>query len=455
MRIAIVPALILGCTAAAAPGLVGGLLGGVTGGLVGGLTGQLKNTIGKIEQQLNDVGVTGSALLAQLGDIQPLSKPSSIQDVVTILTKIGGVKPATLLESTVQLVLSGLGPSNLATVMNQYSAGVNSENNINREPASPVYPAAAGDVPYSITEEKLRGAIYIPSTFTYGKKPPVILVPATGTKGGFTYYNNLGKLLPQQEYADPVWLNVPGWLLEEVPWNSEFVAYAINYISGITSRNVSVVALSQGNLNTQWALTYWPSTRALVSDYIAVSPDYHGSAIIEAMCPSLGLLSCTPSLSQQTYTSNFIQSFRQRSAAAFVPTTTIYTATDEIVQPQHGTGASGYLLQDSSRPAAGVVNVELQKVCPLDSPASLLSDHVSPLWGAALQALIKDALTHDGPADISRIPNWTGECSKLAADGLTLADVVGTTSIGPIAVASWLLYPKRVTTEPAVPAYAL
>ena len=163
-----------------------------------------------------------------------------------------------------------------------------------------------------------------------------------------------------------------------------------------------------------------------MSDYIAVSPDYRGSTIVGALTSTVGLLGLPESLFQQTHTAKFIQTFRKRSAAAFVPTTTIYSAIDEIVQPQSGAGASGLLLEDPQRPGAEVTNVELQTVCPLDSPASLLSDHISPLFGGALSALIKDALTHDGPAVISRIPNWVGECSKIAADGLSLADIVAT-----------------------------
>ncbi|KAJ1336183.1 hypothetical protein MN608_02931 [Microdochium nivale] len=450
MRPAILSVVFMGVAAAVpAPGL----LSGVTSGL----TGTLQTTVTKIESQLNDAGIAGFTLLAQLGDIKPISTPKSIKDIVSVLQRIGGVDPTALLGSTVNLVLHGLGPSNLAGVMEQYSDGVNNENNYNpQEPPAPVFPRASTlsrvtvDVAYSFEEAKLRGAIHIPDTFTYGKKPPVILVPATGTKGGFTYQPNLAKLLPKEDFADPVWLNIPGWLLEDVPSNAEYVAYAINYIAGITSRNVSIIALSQGNLITQWAFSYWPSTRAVVSDYIAVSPDYHGTVQFEVMCPKLGLLSCTPSCNQQRYSSNFIKVFRRTGASAFVPTTTIFSATDEIVQPQHGTGASGYLRDDRG---VGVLNVELQKVCPLASPA-LVNDHISPLWGAPLQALIRDALTHDGPADISRIPTWKSECSKLAADGLSLQNVIGTASIGPITVASWLLYPKRVFSEPSLPAYA-
>jgi hypothetical protein len=76
------------------------------------------------------------------------------------------------------------------------------------------------DAPYSIAESQLRAAIQIPSTFTYGKKPPVILVPGTGSTGCFTFTGNFMKLLSGRSYADPVWLNIPDYQLDDVQDNS-------------------------------------------------------------------------------------------------------------------------------------------------------------------------------------------------------------------------------------------
>lgn len=100
----------------------------------------------------------------------------------------------------------------------------------------------------------MRGAIYIPSTFTYGQKPPVILMPGSGNTGYTTFQGNFIQTLTGVSYADIVWLNVPGYLLGDAQVNTEYIAYAINYISGITSNsNVSVIAWSQGNIDAQWA----------------------------------------------------------------------------------------------------------------------------------------------------------------------------------------------------------
>jgi hypothetical protein len=74
--------------------------------------------------------------------------------------------------------------------------------------------------PYSVTESQLRAAIQIPSSFTHGKKPPVILVPGTGSTGCFSFTGNFIPLLAQRSYADPVWLNIPDYMLDDAQVNS-------------------------------------------------------------------------------------------------------------------------------------------------------------------------------------------------------------------------------------------
>ena len=141
-----------------------------------------------------------------------------------------------------------------------------------------MYPQkACGDAPYTVDEATLRAAIHIPPGFTFGAKPPVILMPGTGTTGFETFQGNFIPALKGQSYADAVWLNIPGSLLDDSQTNSEYIAYAINYISGITSRNVSVIAWSQGNINSQWAYKY-------VSKLISVDGSSNNRAQILAIC---------------------------------------------------------------------------------------------------------------------------------------------------------------------------
>lgn len=154
----------------------------------------------------------------------------------------------------VALISAGFSPGSVASILSTYSIGANSIFNINlRSPSGTIFPKkASSDAPYSFPELILRGAIHIPSSFTYGQKPPIILVPGTGTTGGVAYGGNFRKLFKNVPFADPVWLNIPGFLLNDAQENAEFVAYAINYISGISgNKNVNVMAWSQGNLNSE------------------------------------------------------------------------------------------------------------------------------------------------------------------------------------------------------------
>ncbi|TQN67877.1 Lipase B [Colletotrichum shisoi] len=218
------------------------------------------------------------------------------------------------------------------------------------------------DAPHTLTESQLRQVIFVPQTFTYGKKPPVIFIPETGVYGGETLSPNLLKLLSNAPYADPVWLNIPGALLNDAQVNSGYVAYAINCINGVTNKNSSIISWSQGGLDTQWAFTFWPSTRSAVSNFFPVSPDFHGTVPANVLClsPGNGALDapCDPSVIEQQYTSVFVNTLRARGGAdAYVPTTTFYTALlDEVVEPQQGTAASAHL-KDARR--VGVTNIEV------------------------------------------------------------------------------------------------
>jgi hypothetical protein len=166
---------------------------------------------------------------------------------------------------------------------------------------------SSSDAPYSLSEAKLRAAIQIPPGFTYGYVPPLIMAPGTGSTGCLTFGSNFIKQFTGSPFADPVWLNIPDFLYNDAQVNAEYVAYAINYMSAITgNRNVSVIAWSQGNLDTQWALKYWPSTRSVVSDFISISPDFHGTTVSSGS----GSSSAPPSVLQQAYDSHFVTTLR-------------------------------------------------------------------------------------------------------------------------------------------------
>lgn len=319
----------------------------------------------------------------------------------------------------------------------------------NPDPPTSVYPKASCDATYSVPEDKLRAAIYIPETFTYGNKTPVILLPGTGTTGYVSFAGNFIPLLSKSDWADPVWVNVPGKLLEDVQVNAEYAAYALNYIAALTGRNVTVIGWSQGNIDAQWAFKYWPSTRRVTSDHVAISADYKGTVLFDVLAPA-GLLN-TPSTVQQASKTQLIKTLRSNGGdSGYVPTTSIYSGFfDEVVQPMSGKEASAYLLGDRS---VGVTNVEVQKVCP-GQPAGTLYTHEGVLYNPLAFALAKDAITHDGPGDISRL-NLKDVCSTYLTPGLGLDDLLVTENSILLGGFAMFLYQPKPFQEPAIKSYA-
>lgn len=105
-------------------------------------------------------------------------------------------------------------------------------------------------------------------------------------------------------------------------------------------------------------------------------------------------IDCVPSVIQQDYNSDFVTKLRFNGGdSAYVPTTTVYSLTDEIVQLQVGTAASGYL-NDARN--VGVANTFLQGACA-GQPAGGLYTHEGVLYNPVAYALVVDVLQHTGP----------------------------------------------------------
>lgn len=205
-------------------------------------------------------------------------------------------------------------------------------------------------------------------------------------------------------------------------------------------------------MDGQWSLKYWPSTRAKLSNKIGISPDYHGTIEAQLLCPGFTTPGCTPAIAQQNYNSTFINTLRNNGGdSAYVPTTNVYSIFDEIVEPQQDPNASG-ALNDARN--VGVSNTELQSACTAVLPGgSVLNEHAGVLINALAYALVRDALTHDGPGQLSRV-NATAECSKFAADGLGLQDVLNAYAQIPIAAFNIIAFLPKTNTEPPIKAYA-
>lgn len=218
------------------------------------------------------------AIVAELAALIPTATPTATKDVPTLLGSIyAEAKPTGFLEAAVGLVSNGLYvEKDLAAFISGDGIGEDSPSNTaNPAPSQTIYPKKLScDAPYSQTEAMLREQIYIPDTFTYGKKQPVILFPGTGSRADINFAGNFEVTLKNVSYADLILVNPTSFLLADAQLSAELAAYAINYVSAISGGvNVSIIAWSQGNINIQWANKYWPSTRSILSDHIAISPE--------------------------------------------------------------------------------------------------------------------------------------------------------------------------------------
>jgi hypothetical protein len=80
--------------------------------------------------------------------------------------------------------------------------------------------------------------MYIPPSFTWGcgTKQPILMSPGTSSTGTINLWSNIGKFLSQESFADPVYLNVPEALLDDVQTNAEYVSYALQYLYAMTGK---------------------------------------------------------------------------------------------------------------------------------------------------------------------------------------------------------------------------
>ncbi|CAI6336773.1 unnamed protein product [Periconia digitata] len=444
-------AIIVLANAAPAPNPEPQLLSGVLG-LTDGVLGLTNGILNALTADLNG-----------LLNPQPKATPQSTEDVAAYLQQRYKDRPLDqgFIAHGHDYQLNGLIPQEIVgSTINTSPAGLNSFTNTNPKARDTIFPKADNNDPsYTVSEDQLRAAIYIPSSpdFTNATNP-VLLVPGTGVFGGANFQSNFIKVLQQDpSIGQPAWLNVPGAQLGDVQTNSEYVAYAINYISSITGgHKVNVIGWSQGNLDTQWVSKYWPSCRSNIKQLISVSPDFHGTTLANLLdLPAdLGLLPMSPAFLQQKRDSKLIKALRRDGGdSAYVPTTSFYSALfDEVVQPMSGKEASAYL--EDVR-GVGVSNIEIQSVCGA-APAGVLGTHESLLFNGLVMNLAIDALRNGGPAQTSRI-DLAAVCQQAVYPSLDLGDVIAseaTIPTGAINILENIMNGDAVYTEPALRKYA-
>lgn len=193
--------------------------------------------------------------------------------------------------------------------------------------------------------------------------------------------------------------------------SAQYVAYSLHQISTLAGgARTAVISHSQGGPDTQWALRFWPSTQQVTSSFIALSPDFAGIEVLGSKLSEICIGDlCQASLWQQSAGSNFLAALQADNFQALVPTTTIWSQVDGIVNPPQ---ANALL--------PGASSMSVQDLCP-----GRLTTHTQMTVDAAAYALALDALTHGGIGSVSRAEanffGTIGTCLRVTAPGMSIS----------------------------------
>nr|AKE36869.1 CalB-type lipase [synthetic construct] len=229
---------------------------------------------------------------------------------------------------------------------------------INPTSTSVPTPCGTSDVAYDVPEKDLYDNIFCANGVD-NISNPILLVPGIGA-GGDTYTNGYQKLLTNLGY-DVCYVSPPRYMLDDEQDNAQYVAYALNMIYSKTNAALPVLGYSGGNAAIQWALTFWPSTRTSAKQFIALAGPFQGT-IIGKVYEAGQLDTTTGSIRQLTTGSKFLAALKSKGGDYnWVPTTSIYSHTDDVLQPEPGPNdPSAVSFVGGSRTG----NVFIQQFCP-------------------------------------------------------------------------------------------
>jgi hypothetical protein len=264
--------------------------------------------------------------------------------------------------------------------------------------------------PLVVPLAQLSASLTCEPTVAHARVEPVLLNPGTGLTPSQNYSWNWEKAL---EKLGIPWCayTAPNDTLNNIETSGEYLVHAIRTMYALAGRRIALMGHSQGGMSARWPLRFWPDTRHMVQDVIGFSGSNHGSTVIT---PTECAVGCTPAVWQQLSTSNFIKAINS-DAETFpgISYTEIYTNDDEVVQPNRGASASAGLYTGGG----AISNVAVQQICSVDISEHLLIGTTDPV----AYALAVDALTHPGPAELTRISKSV--CAQAYMPGVDLATV--------------------------------
>ena len=300
-------------------------------------------------------------------------------------------------------------------------------------------PASARPGPkLTVAPQKLAAAFHCHGPeIRNASRTPIMLVTGTGATGEQAYA--IGKDAFDVAGYPVCDVDFPDFTTADIQVSVQYLVYGIRREARLAGRKVAVFGISQGGLLPRFALTYWPGLRSKVSDVLAAAGTQHGTTIGLGSCSATS--PCPPAYWQQGAGSHLLRALNRQpdeSPGEDVGWTTVRSLDDETVQPQGGRHPTSSL--------EGATNVLIQKVCP-----GRVVSHIGTALDSVTFAAFKDAISHRGPARVSRLPG--GVCSHPYAPGLN-----ETTTAALLAAAGSLTGSQggnapKVAAEPPVRAY--
>ena len=302
-------------------------------------------------------------------------------------------------------------------------------------------PASAADPKLTEPKSKLRQALVCESKLGPKRPAPILFSTGTGTNGPEGLSLIEGAL---ERLGRPVcYVSFPAFATGDIQIAAEYMVYAIRQVRRRAGKPIAIYGISQGALIPRWALTFWPSLRKKVSDVVAVAGTQHGTVAGDLSSPYCGpYKGCVAAAWQQAAGSNFQRALNRPGrdeTPGRTAWTTVRTLTDGVVLPTDGPNPTSAL--------RGASNIVIQDVCPGRTVGHLLSYADS----VAIAAL-RDAITHRGPARVSRLPARV--CDTPYGPGIDAGALGLVGELGGSYLAQRVAQLPHLLSEPRVRAYA-
>jgi triacylglycerol lipase len=264
-------------------------------------------------------------------------------------------------------------------------------------------PTFPGEPPLETAQAALDAALHC-TPFTHPDKPPVLLVHGTFTAGFEQWDWTYLPLLATRGF-DVCIVTYPDRGLGDMQVAAEYIVNALRSIHAASGRKVAMIGHSQGATMPRWALKWWPSAREAVDDFVMLAGPNHGITagdLVRAVAARLDVASFPVGVFPAAF-------YQFASGSQFVTTlnagdetpgtisyTSIYSGLyDELIQPVSPVPTAAL---DWGQTQPNVNNILLQNICPgrfVDHATIGLTDRLT-------FELVLDAITHPGPANVTR-----------------------------------------------------